>query len=115
MTFEDLLDTVKTVNSKDRARKLGDAINDEVTDALQRVNQYRKKAEITLKIQILPEDRNEVNIIADINKKVPKGTVKQNLFYQDSKGDLFEADPSQLKLINSKEVENISKRRNVND
>ncbi|MEI7474720.1 MAG: hypothetical protein WCK67_08060 [bacterium] len=113
--FEELLETVKTVNSKDKTRLLGQCINDELTELLQKVNEYKKGAELNIKITIMQGDRNELNILADISKKVPKGKIKQNVFYQDSKGSLYMDDPSQLKLIDARKVESINERKAYND
>lgn len=109
--FLELLETIKTVNSKDKTRSLGDCIEDELTEALQKVNEYRKDAEVIIKIKIHSGDRNELNILADVSKKAPKGTIKQNVYYLDSKGGLFLDDPNQLKLIDTKKVENINERK----
>lgn len=113
--FEDLLETVKTVNAKDKTRFLGQCINDELTESLQKVNEYKKDAELTIKIKIHQADKNEINILADVSKKVPKGAIKQNVYYQDSKGGLYLDDPNQLKLIETRKVENINERKLNND
>ena len=114
--FEQLLETVKTVNSMDRTRFLGQCIDDELEAALLKVNEYKKDAELTIKIRIHSGDRNEISILADVSKKVPKGAIRQNLYYQDSKGNLFMDDPQQLKLLDARKVEKINERRaNTND
>lgn len=114
--FEELIATIKTVNSRDKTRFLGDCINDELTEILQKVNEYKKGAELTIKIKIEQGDRNELNILADVSKKAPKGVIRQNVFYQNSKGALFLDDPSQLKLLDVRKVESINQRRgNDND
>ena len=113
--LKELLETVKTVNSKDKTMYLGDCINYELTEALQKVNEYKKGAELTIKIQIQQGDRNELNILADVSKKVPKGQIKQNTFYQDSKGVLYLDDPNQMKLLDVRKVENLSERKKAND
>ena len=113
--FEELLETVKTVDSKDKSKFLGRCINDELTEALQKVNEYKRNAELTIKIKINQGDRNELNILAEVSKKVPKGTIKHNVFYQDSKGGLYLDDPHQMKLLDARKVENLNERKSNND
>ena len=101
MQFEDLLMQAHAVNLHDKAKTLSDCINDELEMALQKVNDYKRNAEITIKLNIRQGDRQQVSIIADVTSKVPKGCVTSNVFYQDMKdGGLFVDDPAQTKLIN---------------
>jgi hypothetical protein len=102
--FPELLETIKTVNSKDKTMKLGDCIQFELSDLMQKINEYNKDGEITIKLRVNVEEKNELNLIADISSKKPKGSIKQNVFYRDTKGKLYLDDPNQLKLIDSRTV-----------
>ena len=114
--FEQLLETVKTVNSRDKTQALGQCIDYELDLALQKVNEYKKDATLTIKIKIHQSERNEISILADVSKTVPKGAIRQNLFYQDSKGGLYLDDPHQMKLLDTRKVAELNNRKaNTND
>ena len=105
--FSELLETIKTVNSKDKTMKLGDCIQFELNDLMQKINEYNKGGEITIRLRVSVEEKNELNLIAYVQAKKPKGSIKSNVFYRDTKGKLYLDDPNQLKLIDTKTVTEI--------
>lgn len=102
--IDELLQLVHSVNYADRTKTLHDCVDDELDMVLQKVNEYRKNAEITIKINIAQGDRNQLNITGTVTSKAPKGKINQNIFYLDSKdAKLFIDDPNQLKIFKVRE------------
>ena len=100
ITIDELLQLVHSVNLYDRTKNLRDCIQDELEFALQKVNEYRRNAEINIKIKIAQGDRCQLNITGEVTSKTPKGSINQNIFYQDGKdGKLYVDDPNQLKIF----------------
>ena len=98
--LDELLEYVHSVNLYDRAKTLKACLEDELEFVLQKVGEYRKAGEITLKIKIGVGDRNQLNITGDVSSKSPKGYINQNIFYQDSRdGSIYLDDPNQLKMF----------------
>ena len=98
--FEGLLQTVMCYNLHDRAKTLGASIDDELDSVLSKVNEYKRGGEINIKLKIKQGDRQQLNIVAEVTSKSPKGSINQNIFYQDNKdGKLFLDDPNQLKIV----------------
>jgi len=105
LNFEALLLQVHSVNLHDKAKTLGECIDDELFMALQKVNEYKRNAEISVKLTIRQGDRQQVQIIADVSSKVPKGCITSNVFYQEHKeGKLFADDPNQLRMFTVKDI-----------
>jgi len=104
LTIQDLLTAIMAVNSRNKTQTLGDCIQFELDEALQRVNEHKADAELNIKLKIKHDDRQQIMIFADVSKKVPKGTVKKNFFYIGHKGELLQDDPDQLKLIDTRKV-----------
>lgn len=99
INFKGLLDTVKTRNSNDKQCKLCECIERELSEVLLKVFEYKKDGELKITLKIKAENGNEINILGSVDKKCPKGQIKQNTFYQDSRGRLYIDDPNQLKII----------------
>ena len=97
--FLGLLNTVKVRNSSDKQKKLGDCIEQELQEVLLKVFEYKKDGEIKITLKIKAENGNELNILGNVDKKAPKGQIKQNIFYQDSRGKLYLDDPNQMKIV----------------
>lgn len=109
LNFEALLTQVHSVNLHDRAKPLGECIEDELSMALQKVNEYKRNAEVNIKLVIRQGDRQQVQVIAEVSSKVPKGCITSNVFYQEHKeGKLYQDDPNQLKMF---AVKNIAEKR----
>lgn len=102
--FEQLLKTVRVINSKNKQQKLGDCINFELDDLMQAINEYNKGGKITIEIGIGIEEKNELSLQAIVKTTKPKGKIPKNPFYRDQKGQLYLDDPNQLKLISSRQV-----------
>ena len=105
--FEQLLKTVRVINSKNKQQKLGDCINFELDDLMQAINEYNKGGKITIEIGIGIEEKNELSLQAIVKTTKPKGTkgkIPKNPFYRDQKGQLYLDDPNQLKLISLRQV-----------
>lgn len=111
--FIELLSSVKTVNTQNKAQYLKECLDFELKQAMGRIAEYKQEATIVLKLKIKPDGKNELNILAEVDSKLPKGKIKQNLFYQDAKGELVLEDPSQLKLLDTKKVETFEKRKDL--
>ena len=111
LTFEQIAQTLQTVNSKNKVMQLDECIDFELRELAQRVYQYRKGAELNITLKFNPDSRNELQVLAEVKTKIPKGKVKENLLYIDSKGNLFQEDPDQLKLLDKKQVDSINARK----
>lgn len=102
--FDELLKTMRVINSKNKQQKLGDCINYELEDLMQSINEYNKGGKIVIEIAIGIEEKNELNLQAIVKTTKPKGKIPKNPYYRDQKGQLYLDDPNQLKLISSKQV-----------
>lgn len=102
--FDELLKTMRVINSKNKQQKLGDCINYELEDLMQSINEYNKGGKIVIEIAIGIEEKNELNLQAVVKTTKPKGKIPKNPYYRDQKGQLYLDDPNQLKLISSKQV-----------
>lgn len=109
--FTEIIQTVRTVNSKDRTMKLKDCIDFELKGLMQKVNEYNKGGKITITIDIGIAEKNELNIQAEVKTNAPKGKKPSNPFYRDSKGELYLDDPNQMHLIDPKVVRNLEEER----
>lgn len=98
--FDELLELVHSVNLYDRTKTLRKCIEDELEFVLGKVGEYRRAGEINIKIKFGTGDRSQINVTAEVTSKAPKGSVNQNIFYQDNKdGSLYIDDPNQTKLF----------------
>ncbi len=98
--FDEMLELVHSTNLYDRTKTLGDCIRDEIEFVLKKVAEYRKAGSVTIKLNFGCGDRSEINVTADVTSQAPKGKVKQNIFYQDSKdGSLYTDMPNQTKIF----------------
>lgn len=102
--FDELLKTMRVINSKNKQQKLGDCINYELEDLMQSINEYNKGGKIVIEIAIGIEEKNELNLQAVVKTTKPKGKIPKNPYYRDQKGQLYLDDPNQLKLISSRQV-----------
>ena len=94
LIFENLLAEIRTVDCKDRTKYLVDAINTDLSDLMQGIAKYNESGKmiITLDFQVSKKSK-EMNIIADIQTKKPKGKITSNTFYRDNKGKIYLDDP----------------------
>ena len=98
--FDELIQIIHSVNLYDRAKTLKACIEDELEMVLGKVNEYKRGAEINIKIKIAQGDRQQLNFTGEVTSKAPKGHISQNILYQDSKdGKLYLDDPNQLKIF----------------
>lgn len=97
--FDELLKTMRVINSKNKQQKLGDCINYELEDLMQSINEYNKGGKIVIEIAIGIEEKNELNLQAVVKTTKPKGKFPKNPYYRDQKGQLYLDDPNQLKLV----------------
>lgn len=103
--FDELIDYVHSVNLYDRAKTLRACIQDELDMVLGKVNEYKRGAEINIKIKFAQGDRQQLNITGEVTSKSPKGHISQNIFYQDNKdGSLYLDDPNQLKMFAVRDI-----------
>lgn len=94
VSFETLLSEIRAVNSKDRTKYLGVAINDDLKELMLAITKYSKsgKLVLTLDFQVAKESK-ELNIVPDIEIKKTKGKVTSNILYRDDKGNICLDDP----------------------
>lgn len=115
--FDELLELVHSVNLYDRTKTLKKCIEDELEYVLGKVGEYRRAGELNIKIKFGVGDRCQINVTGEVTSKAPKGSVNQNIFYQDSKdGSLYMDDPSQTKLFAVRNIREESHQKGaVND
>lgn len=113
--FQELMATIRTVNSKDRTMKLGDCIEFELKDLMSKINEYNKGGKIAIELFIDVAEKNELNIQANIKTTKPKGKKPSNPLYRDSKGSLYLDDPNQLKLIDTRKVQELHNKGAANE
>lgn len=98
VSFETLLQEIRAVNSKDRTKYLGAALNDDLKELMLAITKYNKSGRLvlTLDFQVAKESK-EINIVPDIDLKKPKGKVTSNIMYRDDKGNIRLDDPELTK------------------
>ncbi len=97
LTFENLLAEVRAVDNKDRSKILLDAINNNLKELMQAVCKYSEAGSLTIKIDFgVDKKSRELQVIADVSNKKPKGKCK-NQFYHNDKGDILLYDPEMVK------------------
>jgi hypothetical protein len=78
---------------------LAPRLGEDLAKLVAEVTATRKAGSITLKLKIKPAgDRGQVEIISDVDLKLPKPEPGKSLFFGTDKGQLLRHDPRQQKL-----------------
>ena len=98
LKFEHLLAEVRSVDNKDRTKYLIDCLNNNLKELMQAVSKYGESGSMTLKMDFqVAKKSKELNIVAVVDIKKPKGKVDHNTFYRNDKGEIFLDDPELTK------------------
>lgn len=97
LKFQDLLSSLRVVDSNDRVRAFKDCVEQEFQEIAQKVSEYNRDGKLTITINFKRDkkSKNSIDIYADVVKSIPKGQQK-NMFYLDTRnGGLYYENPDQ--------------------
>ena len=98
LKFEHLLAEVRSVDNKDRTKYLIDCCNNNLKELMQAISKYSESGKMTITIDFqVAKKSKELNVVASVDIKKPKGKVDHNTFYRDEKGNIFLDDPELTK------------------
>lgn len=98
LKFENLLAEVRSVDNKDRTKYLIDCCNNNLKELMQAISKYSESGKMTITIDFqVAKKSKELNVIATVDIKKPKGKVDHNTFYRDDKGNIYLDDPELTK------------------
>lgn len=98
LKFENLLAEVRSVDNKDRTKYLIDCCNNNLKELMQAISKYSESGKMTITIEFqVAKKSKELNVIATVDIKKPKGKVDHNTFYRDDKGNIYLDDPELTK------------------
>ena len=101
LNFMQMLSTIKVVDDDDRIRKFGDCIESQYNAVSRKVSEYHKDGEliIRMRFQYDKKCKNGVNVSAEVSRKIPKGSVSNQFYFDERSGKIYFDDPNQLKMF----------------
>ena len=98
LKFEHLMANVRSVDNKDRTKYLIDCCNNNLKELMQAISKYSESGKMTITIDFqVAKKSKELNVVASVDIKKPKGKVDHNTFYRDEKGNIYLDDPELTK------------------
>lgn len=98
LKFEHLLAEVRSVDNKDRTKYLIDCCNNNLKELMQAISKYSESGKMTINLEFqVAKKSKELNIVATVEIKKPKGKITSNTFYRDEKGNIYLDDPELTK------------------
>lgn len=106
MKFEELLKNFTVVDKHDKTKPLGTAIQHEYENLVEKINEYGRGGDLTIKIKLAPvkDTKNEVSAKIEITSKPPKRSANNRVYIDPRANGLFLDNPDQEKLFSVKEL-----------
>ena len=100
LDFMQMLSTMKVIDDDDRVRGFKECIENQYSIVSRKVSEYHKDGELVIKMKFQYDKKckNGVNVSAEVSRKIPKGSIANQFYFDERTGSIYFDDPNQLKL-----------------